>query len=192
VVSGKPVSEEPHLSDAAIGVARAGFVTVEGAGFVKIVPEAEGKTNPTPVTQGPVAARGDQLVTQVYTLKNESAAQMVNVLRPLIAPNNTIAAYPSTNSLIITDYADNLRRIERIIESIDNAAGAEPMVVPIRNASAMDYRTDAEPDPRRAGVERAHRRRTSRRSAWSSFPKRARTRSCCAPRIRSGWRGSAR
>src|SRR6185436_14478920 len=115
-----------------------GFVTVEGAGFVKIVPEAEGKTNPTPVTQGPVNARGDQLVTQVFTLKNESAAQMVNVLRPLIAPNNTIAAYPSTNSLIITDYADNLRRIERIIESIDNTAGAEPMIIPIRNASAMD------------------------------------------------------
>ncbi|MBK7471057.1 MAG: hypothetical protein IPI73_10975 [Betaproteobacteria bacterium] len=115
-----------------------GFVTVEGAGFVKIVPEADGKTNPTPVGPGTVAARGDQLMTQVFTLKNESAAQLVNVLRPLIPANNTIAAYPSTNSLIITDYADNLKRIARIIETIDQGGGTEPVLVPILYASAVD------------------------------------------------------
>ena len=138
VVSGKPVPRSlvyPMLQSA---LRAQGFVTVEGPGFVRIIPEAEGKTNPTPVIRGSVNVRGDQLVTQVYTLKNESAAQLVNILRPLITPNNTIAAYASTNTLIITDYADNLRRIERIIETIDNAAGAEPVIVPIRNASAMD------------------------------------------------------
>ena len=138
VVSGKPVPRSlvyPMLQSA---LRAQGFVTVEGPGFVRIIPEAEGKTNPTPVIRGSVNLRGDQLVTQVYTLKNESAAQLVNILRPLITPNNTIAAYASTNTLIITDYADNLRRIERIIETIDNAAGAEPVIVPIRNASAMD------------------------------------------------------
>ena len=138
VVSGKPIPKNlvyPMLQSA---LRAQGFVTVDGPGFIKIVPEAEGKTNPTPVIRGTMSARGDQLVTQVYTLRNESAAQLVNILRPLITPNNTIAAYASTNSLIITDYADNLRRIERIIESIDNAAGAEPVIVPVRNASAMD------------------------------------------------------
>ncbi len=49
---------------------------------------------------------GDRLVTQVITLRFESAAQLVNVLRPLITPNNTITAYPATNALIITDYAE--------------------------------------------------------------------------------------
>lgn len=138
VVSGKPIPKSlvyPMLQSA---LRAQGFVTVEGPGFIKIVPEAEGKTNPTPVIQGTVNSRGDQLVTQVYTLKNESATQLVNILRPLIAPNNTIAAYPSTNSLIITDYADNLRRIERIIASLDNAASAEPLIIPVKNASAMD------------------------------------------------------
>jgi general secretion pathway protein D len=138
VVSGKPVPKSlayPMLQSA---LRAQGFVTVEGAGFVKIVPEADGKTNPTPVGQGEVAARGDQLITQVFTLKNESASQLVNVLRPLIVPNNTIAAYPSTNALIITDYADNLKRIERIIAAIDQGGGAEPLLVPVRHASAVD------------------------------------------------------
>lgn len=138
VVSGKPIPKSlayPMLQSA---LRAQGFVTVEGAGFVKIVPEAEGKTNPTPVGQGNAAAGGDQLITQVYTLKNESATQLVNILRPMIAPNNTIAAYPSTNSLIITDYADNLKRIERVIESIDQGGGTEPVLVPVHNASAVD------------------------------------------------------
>jgi len=138
VISGKPIPKNlvyPMLQSA---LRAQGFVTIEGPGFTKIVPEAEGKTNPTPVGQGNVTARGDQLVTQVYTLKNESAAQLVNILRPLITPNNTIAAYPATNALIITDYADNLRRIERVIASIDSAAGSEPVIVPVKNASAMD------------------------------------------------------
>lgn len=138
VVSGKPIPKSlayPMLQSA---LRAQGFVTVEGAGFVKIVPEADGKTNPTPVGQSSVAARGDQLITQVFTLRNESAAQLVNVLRPLIPANNTIAAYPSTNSLIITDYADNLKRIERIIAAIDQGGGAEPVMVPVRYASAVD------------------------------------------------------
>jgi general secretion pathway protein D len=138
VVSGKPIPKGlayPMLQSA---LRAQGFVTVEGNGFVKIVPEADGKTNPTPVGQGNVAARGDQLTTQVFTLRNESATQLVNVLRPLIPANNTIAAYPSTNSLIITDYADNLKRIERIIEAIDQGGGAEPVMVPVRYASAVD------------------------------------------------------
>jgi len=40
-------------------------------------------------------------------LKYESAAQMVPVLRPLIAPNNIVVAYPNNNTLVVTDYASN-------------------------------------------------------------------------------------
>ena len=141
VVSGRPVPKSiayPMLQSA---LRAQGFVTVEGPGYVKIIPEADGKTNPTPVIEGTLSARGDQLVTQIFTLKNESASQLVNVLRPLIVANNTIAAYPSTNTLIITDYADNLRRIARIIEAIDHGApgtAGEPVLVPVKNASAVD------------------------------------------------------
>ena len=60
------------------------------------------------------------------------------MLRPLISPNNTIAVYPANNTLVITDYADNLRRIGRIIAAIDLPGGGEPVCMPLRNASAVD------------------------------------------------------
>jgi general secretion pathway protein D len=119
-----------------------GIVAIEERGIVKIVPESDAKLHQSP-TYGPqerprASGGGDQIQTRVFTLKHESAAQLVAVLRPLIAPNNTIAAYPNTNSLIVTDYASNLRRIEKIIDSIDQPSGSDLVIVPLRYASALD------------------------------------------------------
>ena len=115
-----------------------GFAAVETDGVVKIVPEADAKTQAGPVQRGAVTASGERIVTQVIALRYESAAQLVTVLRPLITPNNTIAAYVPGNAIIITDYADNLRRIDRIVASLDQAPAGEPMLVPVKNASALD------------------------------------------------------
>ena len=77
------------------------------------------------------APRGDQIVTQVFRLQYESATNMVPVLRPLIAPNNTISAYPANNTLVITDYADNLRRVAEIINAVDQAGIPDADFVPL-------------------------------------------------------------
>jgi general secretion pathway protein D len=60
------------------------------------------------------------------------------VLRPLVTANNFIAAYPNNNAIVITDYAENVRRIQRIIQSIDIPASGEVQVVRMQNASAID------------------------------------------------------
>jgi general secretion pathway protein D len=60
------------------------------------------------------------------------------VLRPLISPNNTINANPGNNSLVITDYADNLRRIARIIAAMDVSNATEVEVIELKNAIAVD------------------------------------------------------
>src|SRR5205814_6972851 len=83
-------------------------------------------------------AVGDRLVTEVFALRYESSVQLVNVLRPLITPNNAIAAVPTGNALVITDYAENLKRIEKIVASLDVPSAGEAVMVPIRNASALD------------------------------------------------------
>ena len=74
----------------------------------------------------------------MFKLQYESAVQMVPVLRPLIASNNTINAYANNNTLVVTDYASNLARIEKIIESIDQPGGSDPIMIPLRHASAVD------------------------------------------------------
>ena len=54
------------------------------------------------------------------------------VLRPLISPNNTINANPGNNTLVITDYADNLQRIGKIIAAMDTPAAGDVEVIPLQ------------------------------------------------------------
>jgi len=116
-----------------------GFTVVESAGLYKVVPEADAKLQGGSVTvgNGPRTA-GNQVVTQIFRLNFENAANLVPVLRPLISPNNTINVNPGNNSLVITDYADNLQRLARIIASMDVSNATDVEVIPLRYANAVD------------------------------------------------------
>ena len=115
-----------------------GFTVVEVNGLFKVIPEADAKLQAGTVAIGEAGRRGDQILTQIYRLNHENANNLVPVLRPLISPNNTINANPGNNTLIITDYADNLQRIGKIIAAMDVPASGDVEVIPLRYAVASD------------------------------------------------------
>ncbi|TDN68078.1 type II secretion system protein D (GspD) [Paraburkholderia sp. BL10I2N1] len=142
LVSENAVPEDQALKTLQSALRMQGFALVQDHGVLKVVPEADAKLQGVPTYVGnEPAARGDQVVTQVFQLRNESANNLLPVLRPLISPNNTIAAYPANNTLVVTDYADNVRRIAQIISGVDTAAGQQVEVVPLKNANALDIAT---------------------------------------------------
>ena len=115
-----------------------GFALVESAGLYLVVPEADAKLQSGAVFANTRPAASGQIITQIFRLNYETANNLVPVLRPLISPNNTINVNPGNNSLIITDYADNLQRMGTIIAALDvvNATGVE--IIHLRNAIATD------------------------------------------------------
>ncbi|MEO8158215.1 MAG: type II secretion system secretin GspD [Betaproteobacteria bacterium] len=143
IVSAKPMSRALVYEVFLSALRLQGFAAVEDHGIVKIVPEVDAKLHSSPTIGPDDKARGggDRIETRVFTLKYESAAQTLPILRPLIAPNNTITAYQNSNTLVITDYASNLQRIAEIIDSIDQPSGNEPIVIPLKYASAVDVAT---------------------------------------------------
>jgi general secretion pathway protein D len=114
------------------------FTVVEVAGLLKVVPEADAKLQTSTVSVGTVTRNGDQIITQIFRLQHESANNLVAVLRPLISPNNTINANPGNNSLVITDYADNLSRIAKIIATMDTPASTDVEIIPVQHGAAAD------------------------------------------------------
>ncbi len=120
-----------------------GFTIVDSGGVYKVLPEADAKFagGPTQIGRGGPRSdgiRGDQIVTQIFRLNYESASNMVNMLRPLVTANNPITVNPGNNSIVITDYADNLQRIGRIIAGVDTPPSADGDVVPLQYALAVD------------------------------------------------------
>ena len=115
-----------------------GFTVVESAGLDKVVPEADAKLQSGSVSAGVVSTSSNQIVTQIFKLNFENANNLVPVLRPLISPNNTINVNPGNNSLVITDYADNLQRMARIIAAMDVSNATDVEVIKLQHAIATD------------------------------------------------------
>ena len=115
-----------------------GFAAIESHGMVKIVPEGDAKQDFS-VTRGKqMNDSGDRIVTQVYPLQYESAAQLTAALRPLISPNNAVAALANSNTLVITDYADNVRRLNAIIAAVDQPGANDTALIRLNHVSAVD------------------------------------------------------
>ena len=118
-----------------------GFALVDSAGLLKVVPEADAKLQAGTVSVGPGTTRGDQVLTQIFKLNHENPNNLVAILRPLISPNNTINANPGNNTLVITDYADNLQRIAKIVAALDQPSATDVEVIPIKHGVASDMAT---------------------------------------------------
>src|SRR5450755_3127659 len=115
-----------------------GYVAVPAGKVIKIIPNTDARQLPSIDLPNDVSSTSDEIVTQIITMKNISAAQLVPLLRPLIPQQGHLAAYPAGNMLIISDRASNVSRIMKIIQRMDES-GDEPVdVIQLRNASATD------------------------------------------------------
>ncbi|MFG6465363.1 type II secretion system secretin GspD [Roseateles sp. BYS87W] len=138
VYSEQPVSVADAYRNYLAALRGLGFTVVEAAGFLKVLPEPDAKLQASSVAVESSGARGDQILTQIFRVQHENANNLVAVLRPLISPNNTINANPGNNSLVITDYADNLQRIAKIIAAMDTPGSSDIEIVPLKHAVAAD------------------------------------------------------
>jgi general secretion pathway protein D len=142
LVSEKPLTKEQAFKLLTSTLRLQGYAVVYADGYYKVVPESDAKLQPGPTqsvqNEKGESVRGDQVATQIYRLNYESATNVVTILRPLISPNNTINANPGNNSVVITDYADNLKRLNKIIASLDVPATVDMDVIPIKHAMASD------------------------------------------------------
>lgn len=133
----RPVPPQAAFNQFVATLRLSGFTVVESGGLLKVVPEAEAKLQSGTVTvDGSIS--GNQIATQIFRLSHENASNLVPILRPLISPNNTINVNPGNNSLVITDYADNLQRLARIIAALDVPNATDVEVINLRNALASD------------------------------------------------------
>lgn len=138
VYSEQPQSVRDAYSSYVSALRGLGFAVVETGGLLKVVPEADAKLQAGTVSVGEPPLRGDTVITQIFPLRYENPNNLVAVLRPLISANNTINAAPGSNSLVITDYADNLRRLAQIVAALDQPSGTDIEIVPLQHAVAAD------------------------------------------------------
>ena len=109
------------------------FTASPSGGVIRIQQNATGKQ--TPGAEGDLAEiAADELVTRVIAAQNVDSAELVKILRPLSPQYGHFAAVAEPNIVIISDHADNIRRLMRIIEQIDVSNEDEVVMVPLKEA----------------------------------------------------------
>lgn len=137
VVSSKPLNES-EVYNVFLSVLQVhGFATVPTKNAIKIIPDATAKQSATPMTNRR-SAPGDQLITRVLKINFINAAQLVPILRPLVAQQGHLAAYAATNVLIVSDRASNIRRVERIISEMDKESDSDIEIIKLKHAFAAE------------------------------------------------------
>ena len=112
-----------------------GFAAVRSGRAWRVVPAANA------VREGGVPARGasgQQLVTRMVRLNNVPAAEVARVVRPLVATFGSVEPLTNPNAIVITDYGDNVRRIEQIARQLDGGGGTTYASITLRNGNAAD------------------------------------------------------
>ena len=135
-----PVTPTVALNQFAAALRLQGFSLLDTGGLYKIVPEADARLQGNVVSVGEASAQvhSNTVVTQIFRLNHESANNVVPVLRPLVGQSNPITANAGSNALVITDYADNLKRIGQLISALDVAGATDVEIIPVKHVSASD------------------------------------------------------
>jgi general secretion pathway protein D len=89
---------------------------------------------------GSAGAARNQFVTEVIRLRSIDAASAVETIRPLVSREGSVTANKAGNSLVVADFADNIRRIRELVRRIDND-NILTRVIPLKNAGAREIAT---------------------------------------------------
>ncbi len=139
VVTDRPLSRSEYFEVFLSTLRANGLVAIpiRGGGY-RVQPADGAATQPSRV--GSARAAPSQFVTEVFRLRSINSASAVETLRPLVSREGSITANSNANSLVVADYADNIRRIRDLIRQIDRDSAAT-QIVTLDNAGAREIAT---------------------------------------------------
>ncbi len=138
VVTDRPLSRSEYFEVFLSTLRANGFIAVPSANGYRIQPVDTAASQP-----GQIGSRGaarNQFVTEVFRLRSIDSSSAVETLRPLVSREGSVTANRSGNSLVVADYADNIRRIRSLLSRIDTDGNATELIV-LRNAGAREIAT---------------------------------------------------
>lgn len=111
-----------------------GYVAMDQGDRVLILPVAEAKTKAHVEPTG----ASDEFITNVIELSNSNASEVAAAVRPLVAADAYMAPSTTSNSLIVSDSANNVQRIRQVVSELDNAGGRQFNILQLKHAWAGD------------------------------------------------------
>ncbi|SBV33861.1 Type II and III secretion system protein [uncultured Sphingopyxis sp.] len=136
VVTDRPLSRSEYFEIFLATLRSNGLVAVPGPnGSYRVQPIDGAAAQPGRIGSG--GAAQNQFVTEIIRLRHIDAVAAVETLRPLVSPQGSLTANRNANSLVVADFADNIRRIRSLAASIDRDSSTS-QIVTLKNAGARE------------------------------------------------------
>lgn len=137
VVSETPMKRE-EVYDLFLSVLHVhGFTAVPGEDAIKVIQQSDAKQSAENISRF-TDVPSEQLMTRVIHVDNISAMQLVPILRPMIASYGHLAGVSSANALIISDHRANIKRMQKLIDDLDQPSDYEMEVIQLEEAWVGD------------------------------------------------------
>ena len=139
VVTDRPLSRSEYFEVFLSTLRANGLVTVPTAnGALRVQPIENAAANPGVI--GSAGAARNQFVTEIVRLRSIDAQSAVDTVRPLVSAQGAVSANRAGSSIVIADFADNVRRVREVLRRIDSDNNAT-RVIALKNAGARDIAT---------------------------------------------------
>ncbi|WP_425228498.1 type II secretion system secretin GspD [Sphingomonas sp.] len=136
VVTDRPLSRSEYFEV---------FLSTLRANNLIAVPIANGALRIQPIDNaaqqpgriGVNGANRNSFVTEIIRLRTVDAQSALDTVRPLVSQQGSVSANRAGNSLVVVDFADNIRRVREVLRRLDTDA-ATTRVIALHNASARE------------------------------------------------------
>ena len=133
------ISTTPVYDDELIGILVSvleskGFTLVQKGSIYEVVRSTEAAKHNTRVIKQGKKLYGSLMVTQSIKVKSENVDTVAAKVRYLISKTAKLMTMKEVNTIIITDYPQNIETIKKVIKDIDIHNKSVVKVIPIRNA----------------------------------------------------------
>jgi len=138
VIAGEPMSQHQAYEVFLSVLQVHGLAIIEENGSLKVIPDAQAKQSAIPLASETLSSSAEDVVVQIVRVKNISATNVINLLRPLVPQTGYLAAYPQTNTMIIADRASNIQKLLNIINRIDQVGTIDIELIALEFADAKE------------------------------------------------------
>ncbi len=174
IFSPAPVSVEEAYAAFVSALNAAGYAAVAEGEVLRIVPRGEASKEPIGTYPDGTPPPTANMVTHIFRVEHAAVDDLSKFAQKRIGSGGSVTTFAPTRSLILTDSAHNLRRVEDLLRELDVEAPTERIeVIPLAYADAASMveqieaifveAQEEQPTPRKS--RRTRRSRRARRKA---------------------------
>jgi len=137
-ISNKPVDKKELVKILIYVLESKGFTLVNNEDMLRIVKLTESAKNNVPVITSKSKHKYNQMVTEVFKVYNANVDYIASKVRHLISKNAKLVTNKDANTLVLTDFQDNIITIKKIVQIMTSGAKKSMEVIELKNIQAID------------------------------------------------------